>query len=138
MIDNTVQQLRKYRILGWIGLLLLTLMCVLVSLTLGARTLPISAIWHYIEMYYINMPAAHISYNDLVIDARIPRTLIGLLAGAALALSGAVTQGYCAIHLVTPDYWVSMPVHQRLSSVLRSSPHWQQYRIFGLPYSVQH
>lgn len=93
MIDNTVQQLRKYRILGWIGLLLLTLMCVLVSLTLGARTLPISAIWHYIEMYYINMPAAHISYNDLVIDARIPRTLIGLLAGAALALSGAVTQG---------------------------------------------
>lgn len=37
-----------------------------------ARTLPISAIWHYIEMYYINMPAAHISYNDLVIDARIP------------------------------------------------------------------
>lgn len=44
MIDNTVQQLRKYRILGWIGLLLLTLMCVLVSLTLGARTLPISAI----------------------------------------------------------------------------------------------
>ncbi len=72
MIDNTVQQLRKYRILGWIGLLLLTLMCVLVSLTLGARTLPISAIWHYIEMYYINMPAAHISYNDLVIDARIP------------------------------------------------------------------
>lgn len=93
MIDNTVQQLRKYRILGWIGLLLLTLMCVLVSLTLGAKTLPISAIWHYIEMYYINMPAAHISYNDLVIDARIPRTLIGLLAGAALALSGAVTQG---------------------------------------------
>ncbi|WP_146136378.1 iron chelate uptake ABC transporter family permease subunit, partial [Yersinia pseudotuberculosis] len=93
MIDNTVQQLRKYRILGWIGLLLLTLMCVLVSLTLGAKTLPISAIWHYIEMYYINMPAAHISHNDLVIDARIPRTLIGLLAGAALALSGAVTQG---------------------------------------------
>ncbi len=138
MIDNTVQQLRKYRILGWIGLLLLTLMCVLVSLTLGARTLPISAIWHYIEMYYINMPAAHISYNDLVIDARIPRTLIGLLAGAALALSGAVTQGLLRNPLGDPGL---LGVNAGASAIivsLRSSPHWQQYRIFGLPYSVQH
>ncbi|EEP94939.1 Ferric enterobactin ABC transporter, permease protein FepD [Yersinia aldovae ATCC 35236] len=66
--------------------MLLALLCIFASLTLGAKPLPLSAVWHYFS-------ADDRNYNDLVIDARLPRTLIGLMAGAALALSGAVTQG---------------------------------------------
>ncbi|MDN0088254.1 iron chelate uptake ABC transporter family permease subunit [Yersinia nurmii] len=77
---------RACRIGGWIGLLLLTLLCIFASLTLGAKPLPLSAVWHYFS-------ADDRNYNDLVIDARLPRTFIGLMAGAALALSGSVTQG---------------------------------------------
>ncbi|WP_145563793.1 FecCD family ABC transporter permease [Yersinia aldovae] len=86
MTQQIHRRQRAYRIWGWIGLLLLALLCIFASLTLGAKPLPLSAVWHYFS-------ADDRNYNDLVIDARLPRTLIGLMAGAALALSGAVTQG---------------------------------------------
>ncbi|CNK18642.1 FecCD family ABC transporter permease [Yersinia aldovae] len=86
MTQQIHRRQRACRIWGWIGLLLLALLCIFASLTLGAKPLPLSAVWHYFS-------ADDRNYNDLVIDARLPRTLIGLMAGAALALSGAVTQG---------------------------------------------
>jgi iron complex transport system permease protein len=86
MTQQIHRRQRACRIWGWIGLLLLALLCIFASLTLGAKPLPLSAVWHYFS-------ADDRNYNDLVIDARLPRTLIGLMTGAALALSGAVTQG---------------------------------------------
>lgn len=86
MTQQIHRRQRACRVWGWVGLLLLTLLCIVASLTLGAKPLPLSAVWHYFS-------ADDRNYHDLVIEARLPRTLIGLMAGAALALSGAVTQG---------------------------------------------
>ncbi|CDL79617.1 FecCD family ABC transporter permease [Xenorhabdus cabanillasii] len=73
--------------LGLVLMVLLTCLCVAASLSLGSKSLPLSAIWQH---YWLGDQG---SYYDLVINAREPRTLIGLMAGAALALAGTVTQG---------------------------------------------
>ncbi|WP_426577894.1 FecCD family ABC transporter permease [Xenorhabdus stockiae] len=78
---------RKVRILGLALMALLTCLCIIASLSLGSKPIPMSAVWlHYWQ-------GDQGSYYDLVINAREPRTLIGLMAGAGLALAGAVTQG---------------------------------------------
>ncbi|MDX7998419.1 iron ABC transporter permease [Xenorhabdus sp. Reich] len=74
-------------IFGLVFMVVLTCLCVVASLSLGSKPLPLSAVWQH---YWLGSSG---SYYDLVINAREPRTLIGLMAGAALALAGAVTQG---------------------------------------------
>lgn len=78
---------RISRLLGLILMLLLTCLCILASLSFGSKPLPLSAVWQH---YCYN---SQINYYDLVINARESRTFIGLMAGAALALAGAVAQG---------------------------------------------
>ncbi|MER2473228.1 FecCD family ABC transporter permease [Photorhabdus laumondii] len=88
---------RRFLLLLGLGfMILLTLICIIASLSLGAKTLPLSTIWHH---YWLGDSG---SYSDLVINARKPRTLIGIMAGAALALSGAVTQGLLRNPLAEP------------------------------------
>ncbi|CCW31705.1 iron ABC transporter permease [Xenorhabdus nematophila] len=72
---------------GLVFMIVLTCLCIVASVSLGSKSLPLSAVWQH---YWLGDSG---SYYDLVINARAPRTLIGLMAGAALALSGAVTQG---------------------------------------------
>ncbi|KMJ46277.1 iron ABC transporter permease [Xenorhabdus khoisanae] len=72
---------------GLMFMVVLTCFCVMASLSLGSKSLPLSAVWQH---YWLGDSG---SYYDLVINAREPRTLIGLMAGAALALAGAVIQG---------------------------------------------
>ncbi|WP_237387288.1 FecCD family ABC transporter permease [Xenorhabdus sp. Sc-CR9] len=74
-------------ILGLVFMVVLTCLCIVASLSLGSKPLPLSEIWHH---YWLGDSG---NYYDLVINAREPRTLIGLMAGAALALAGTVTQG---------------------------------------------
>ncbi|AOM40900.1 FecCD family ABC transporter permease [Xenorhabdus hominickii] len=74
-------------ILGLMFMVVLTGVCIAASLSLGSKSLPLLAIWQH---YWLEDSG---SYYDLVINTREPRTLIGLMAGAALALAGAVTQG---------------------------------------------
>lgn len=83
----------------WLGLLLmagLTLFCVMLSLALGAKPLPLTAVWSH---YWAGDRGL---YNDLVINLRESRTLVALMAGAALALSGALTQGLMRNPLADP------------------------------------
>ncbi|MFC6884855.1 MULTISPECIES: FecCD family ABC transporter permease [Actinomadura] len=56
------------------------------SLVVGARRIPLDEVWH-------GLFAAAGSENDAIVrDLRLPRTLIGAVAGAALGLAGAVMQ----------------------------------------------
>lgn len=83
----------------WCGLFVmaaLTVLCAVLSLALGAKTLPLSAVWSH---YWIGDRGL---YADLVINLRESRTLVGLMAGAALALSGALTQGLMRNPLADP------------------------------------
>lgn len=79
----------------WGGLALLALL-VLLSLAMGARAIPLGMV--------IDSLAGHGVGPDAVIvrEARLPRTLLGLLAGAALGLSGALIQSLTRNPLADP------------------------------------
>lgn len=76
-----------------VGVLLLV--CVL-SIMIGAKPVPLGDVWHGL---FQNTGVG----NDVIIhDVRVPRTLLGLLVGVALGLSGAVMQGLTRNPLAEP------------------------------------
>ncbi|MFJ5958723.1 FecCD family ABC transporter permease [Paenarthrobacter sp. NPDC092416] len=66
------------------------------SLAIGARGLPLATMWEAITHFNPN------DGNHAVVIARIPRTVLGLLAGAALGLAGAAMQGVARNPLADP------------------------------------
>ncbi|MFG2116353.1 FecCD family ABC transporter permease [Streptomyces sp. NPDC048718] len=85
--------LRAAGLVGAVGVLLLV--CVL-SVMIGAKPVPLADVWH--GLFH---PTG--TGNDIVIrDVRLPRTLLGLLVGLALGLSGAVMQGLTRNPLAEP------------------------------------
>ncbi|WP_072569267.1 Fe(3+)-siderophore ABC transporter permease [Enterobacter sp. SA187] len=68
------------------GLLLLLLLAAALSLLIGAKPLPFSAV---MDAFTGSCQTADCT---IVLDARLPRTLAGLLAGGALGLAGALMQ----------------------------------------------
>ncbi|MGH3359535.1 MAG: FecCD family ABC transporter permease [Nocardioidaceae bacterium] len=87
----------KGRILGLGIALLATILVALLSLMIGSNQLPAAtafdALFHYDKL------------NDdqtIVRSLRVPRTVIGLLAGVALGLAGAVMQGVSRNPLADP------------------------------------
>lgn len=85
--------MRAAGLLAALGVLLLV--CV-VSIVVGAKPVPLGDVWHGL---FHNSGTG----NDVLIaDVRIPRTLLGLLAGVALGLSGAVMQALTRNPLAEP------------------------------------
>ncbi|KUO11180.1 FecCD family ABC transporter permease [Streptomyces sp. DSM 15324] len=71
-----------------VGLLLAVAVLALVavaSIAVGAKELSVAQVWH-------GLFADSGTYADVVVDERLSRTVLGLLVGAALGLSGAVLQ----------------------------------------------
>ncbi|MEO3989589.1 Fe(3+)-siderophore ABC transporter permease [Pseudocitrobacter cyperus] len=68
------------------GLLLLLLLAVTLSLLIGAKALPVAVV---VDALSGTCQSADCT---IVLDARLPRTLAGLLAGGALGLAGALMQ----------------------------------------------
>jgi iron complex transport system permease protein len=81
------------------GLLLSVALLALVtvaSIALGAKGIPLDQVWHGL-FHYAGTD------NDVVIrEVRLPRTLLGLLVGAALGLSGAAMQALTRNPLADP------------------------------------
>ncbi len=67
------------------GLLLLLALAAALSLTIGAKSLPIGTVFTAFS------GTCQSADCTIVLDARLPRTLAGLLAGVALGLAGALT-----------------------------------------------
>jgi iron complex transport system permease protein len=65
------------------------------SIAIGARQLSLEQVWH-------GLFQATGTYGDTVVDDRLSRTLLGLLAGVALGLSGAVLQALTRNPLADP------------------------------------
>ncbi|MGP3977590.1 FecCD family ABC transporter permease [Streptomyces sp. 8N114] len=59
----------------------------LLSLALGSRTVPPSAVWDAL------LHGGHSNSAEVVRTLRVPRTLVGVMVGAALGLAGTVMQG---------------------------------------------
>ncbi|WAJ32665.1 iron chelate uptake ABC transporter family permease subunit [Arthrobacter sp. FX8] len=66
------------------------------SLAVGAREVPLATVWQALSAFD---PA---NGDHAVVLARIPRTVLGLLAGGALGLAGAAVQGVARNPLADP------------------------------------
>lgn len=77
--------------------IVLMLMTIVASLTLGARHVEISKAIHALTTN------SDISMDALVVRQRIPRTVFGLIAGAALGVSGAVMQSLTRNPIADPS-----------------------------------
>ncbi len=79
-------------------LLALALFAVLVlSITVGARPIALSDIWNALTAFDATQ-----TNHKIILDLRLPRTLVSLLVGAALGLSGAILQGATRNPLADP------------------------------------
>lgn len=76
-------------VVGWgPALLALLLLAVVASLALGARDIALGQVWAALVD-----PVAGDNDHLVVRDLRVPRTLVGLVGGAALGVAGALMQG---------------------------------------------
>ncbi|MGW3104885.1 FecCD family ABC transporter permease [Streptomyces sp. NPDC001100] len=86
---------RAVRVLGLFVSLALLLLVALASIAIGAKSLPLGDVWH--GLFHDTG-----TYADIVVGDRVSRTVLGLLAGAALGLSGAVLQALTRNPLADP------------------------------------
>lgn len=83
---------------GGLVLLAIGLVAVLfLSITVGARPISLGDVWAA-----LTAPAADSTSHRIILELRLPRTLVGLLVGAALGLAGAILQGATRNPLADP------------------------------------
>ncbi len=83
------------RAVGLLVSVLILVVVALASIAIGAKQLSLGEVWH-------GLFADSGTYGDVVVADRISRTVLGLLAGAALGLSGAVLQALTRNPLADP------------------------------------
>ncbi|MFJ9906137.1 FecCD family ABC transporter permease [Streptomyces sp. NPDC101152] len=86
---------RAVRTFGLLASVLVLVLVALASIAIGAKGLSLQQVWHGIFQDTG-------TYGDVVVDERLSRTVLGLLAGAALGLSGAVLQALTRNPLADP------------------------------------
>lgn len=88
----------KIRLAGWLMLAFLSIaMVVIISLSLGPRYIPLATV---IDIFRSGDSSSTASF--IVLDSRLPRTLLGLICGAALAVAGALMQAVTRNPLADP------------------------------------
>ncbi|MEU9086350.1 iron chelate uptake ABC transporter family permease subunit [Streptomyces sp. NPDC048357] len=84
------------RVAGLLAALALLALIAVVSIAVGAKQMPLDDVWHGL-FAYAGTP------SDVVVrDLRVPRTLLGLMVGLGLGLSGAVMQALTRNPLAEP------------------------------------
>ena len=85
-------------LLGLLGLVAIVLCVAFLSITVGARPVTLDTVWAALTAYN---PSS--TDHRIIWELRLPRTVIGLLVGAALGLAGAVLQGATRNPLADPS-----------------------------------
>jgi iron complex transport system permease protein len=80
--------LRRRRRSTVLGLLVLLLLVALASVAVGAKAVPLDAVWHGL------FTPTGLEDDVIVARLRLPRTLFGLVVGLALGIAGALVQGH--------------------------------------------
>lgn len=75
----------------------LALIAVVASLAVGAQEIPVHAVWNAFFDYDAGDPS-----HQIVRELRVDRTVVGIAAGAALAVAGALTQSLTRNPLADP------------------------------------
>ncbi|MFF5499379.1 FecCD family ABC transporter permease [Streptomyces aquilus] len=86
---------RAIRALGLLASVVILVLVALASIAIGAKQLSMGQVWH-------GLFEDSGTYGDVVVTERLWRTLLGLLAGAALGLAGAVLQALTRNPLADP------------------------------------
>ncbi|MCF3136505.1 FecCD family ABC transporter permease [Streptomyces olivochromogenes] len=86
---------RAIRAVGLVVAVAILVLVALASIAIGAKELSLEQVWH--GLFHDTG-----TYGDVVVDERLSRTVLGLLAGAALGLSGAVLQALTRNPLADP------------------------------------
>ncbi|GAA3777817.1 iron chelate uptake ABC transporter family permease subunit [Streptomyces coacervatus] len=86
---------RAIRAFGLLVSVAVLVLVALASIAIGAKELSLEQVWH-------GLFQDTGTYGDVVVDERLSRTVLGLLAGAALGLSGAVLQALTRNPLADP------------------------------------
>ncbi|MFC8350625.1 iron ABC transporter permease [Streptomyces sp. NPDC057280] len=86
---------RAIRALGLLVSVVILVLVALASIAIGAKELSMGQVWH-------GLFEDSGTYGDVVVTERLWRTLLGLLAGAALGLAGAVLQALTRNPLADP------------------------------------
>lgn len=102
--DRDVENYRRYVLRKWvftIGCAVVAFIIMGVALTIGET--PISVVETYQTIFYHIMGDVHnTAYDYFIIELRMPRIVIGLIAGAGLAVCGAVMQSIMMNPLTDP------------------------------------
>ncbi|KUM83475.1 MULTISPECIES: FecCD family ABC transporter permease [Streptomyces] len=86
---------RAIRVLGLLASVVILVLVATASIAVGAKGLSMEQVWH-------GLFQDTGTYGDVVVADRLSRTVLGLLAGAALGLSGAVLQALTRNPLADP------------------------------------
>ncbi|MFB0630234.1 FecCD family ABC transporter permease [Streptomyces sp. AB3(2024)] len=84
------------RAAGLLAALVVLALVVVASIAVGARAMPLEQVWH--GLFHFTGTTEDVVVRDL----RIPRTLLGVMVGLALGLSGAVMQALTRNPLAEP------------------------------------
>lgn len=88
---------RRRLFLGFLAAVVLLLALCVLSLMVGARTIPPADVLHAL-LHYSRSDADAL----VVVDSRLPRTLLGIVVGLGLGLAGTVMQGLSRNPLADP------------------------------------
>ena len=86
------------RLLGLVAALVLLVTAVAASIAVGSREIPLDVVWQAL----FGGTAAPTTDAVVVLDSRLPRTCIAIVAGLALAVAGALTQAVTRNPLADP------------------------------------
>ena len=124
-VASTPQRFNPLSPFMWCCLLLLA--AVVLSMAIGAVSIPPLDV---VRMLIGKLPFAHLTptwpgtYETILFDIRLPRTVLILLAGAALSGSGAAYQGLFRNPLADP-YIIGVASGAGLGAVIAMALHWQ-------------
>ncbi|MGO1950281.1 MAG: FecCD family ABC transporter permease [Mycobacteriaceae bacterium] len=101
---SAASQLRRRRLLGLVVLLVLLVIGMGLSLAFGSRIIPTDVLLDRLRDVPGAIGSDDITDPDLqvIVELRFPRTLIGIIVGAALGVAGALIQGHTRNPLADP------------------------------------
>lgn len=97
MAVNRENQKQLHKVLTLCGLFVFLCVAICLSISLGATNISLHEIFQalFVEKSGLNY--------QIIFNIRMPRTFVGLLVGASLALSGAILQGVMRNSLASPN-----------------------------------